>query len=228
MTFFCIFGLELWILYVVSHVICIFVLLLIVFLLLGKRLINISVQLQLVINARKTFVDELMNNLWEIWEIFEDINEKWKVFIPLIYIFYIYETCFCIYIVLFVKIDIIFRVVLAAFGMLLLVASLIVSWALSYFTSIVYDNFISIGKYNSSFTPEYRFKIVCFMKRFGGRPFGISMCGFFYIKKNYLIRMVSGLYSVFSSLIQLTGVLHKKRCSIESSQNFIFKNETAS
>ncbi|XP_023240011.1 uncharacterized protein LOC111638528 isoform X2 [Centruroides sculpturatus] len=188
MSLFCLFGFELWVLYIMSHVFCIFVLFLIVFLLLGKRLINISVQLQLVINARKTFVDELMDNLWEIWEIFEEINEKWKMFFPLIYTFYVYETCFCIYIVLFVKIDIIFRIVLAVFGILLLIASLIVSWALSYFTSIIYDNFISIGRYNSFFTPEYRFKIICFMKRFGGRPFGLSMCGFFYIKKNFLIR----------------------------------------
>ncbi|XP_023240511.1 uncharacterized protein LOC111638965 [Centruroides sculpturatus] len=91
----------------------------------------------------------------------------------------------------------------------------------------IYDNYISIGKYSSLFAPEFRFKMICFMKRFGGRPFGISMWGFFYVKRTFLIRFVSGLYSVFSSLIQLTGVLDKKRCSTKRVEHFTLKNETA-
>ncbi|XP_023236999.1 uncharacterized protein LOC111636069 isoform X2 [Centruroides sculpturatus] len=108
-----------------------------------------------------------------------------------------------------------------------LTGAIIASWALSSFTSIIYDSFINIGKYNSSIlSPIYRFKIICFMKRFGGRPFGISVWGFFYVKRNFLIRVVSGFYSVLSSLIELTGALQNKRCSAKSSLNYTFKNET--
>ncbi|XP_023243122.1 uncharacterized protein LOC111641223 [Centruroides sculpturatus] len=118
---------------------------------------------------------------------------------------------------------------MAIFGVMSLIGSLTVSWALSYFTSIIYDNFIIIGKYNSSlFTPEYRYKIICLIKRFGGRPFGLSMWGFFYIKRNFLLRMIIGLYSVFSSIIQITGVLDKKRCQTKTSGHFTFKNDTLS
>ncbi|XP_067145146.1 uncharacterized protein [Centruroides vittatus] len=168
-----------------------------------------------------------MENLWEIWQLFEELNDKWNALLPLIYSFFIYETCLFIYIALFVDLDIIFRVAIAVIAVTFFTGALIVSWALSIFTSIIYDSFINIGKYNSSvYTPKYRFKIICFMKRFGGRPFGISVWGFFYVKRNFLIRVVSGLYSFFSSLIQLTGVLRNNRCSAESSVNYMFKNET--
>ncbi|XP_023211180.1 uncharacterized protein LOC111614035 [Centruroides sculpturatus] len=78
---------------------------------------------------------------------------------------------------------------IAVFSVAFLVGSLMVSWALSYFTSILYDNFMNIAKYYSfSLTTEYRFKIIGFIKRLGGRPFGLSMWGFFYIKRNFLIK----------------------------------------
>ncbi|XP_023244690.1 uncharacterized protein LOC111642565 [Centruroides sculpturatus] len=168
-----------------------------------------------------------MEKLWEIWQIFEEVNDKWKAFLPIIYSYYVYETCFLIYIAFFVRLDIIFRVAFAIIAVIFLTGAITVSWALSSFTSIIYDSFINIGKYNHSiFSPIYRFKIICFMKRFGGRPFGISMWGFFYLKRNFFIRVVSGLYSFFSTLIELTGVLRNKRCSAESSLNYTFKNKT--
>ncbi|XP_023244682.1 uncharacterized protein LOC111642559 [Centruroides sculpturatus] len=155
------------------------------------------------------------------------MNDKWKALFPLIYGYFLYQTCFYVYIALFVRLDVIFRVTIAIIAVVFFIGALIVSWALSNFTSIIYDSFINIGKYNSSIYPlTYRFKIICLMKRFGGRPFGISMWGFFYVKRNFLIRMVSGLYSFFSTLIELTGVLQNKRCSAESSLNYTFKNET--
>ncbi|XP_023236457.1 uncharacterized protein LOC111635663 [Centruroides sculpturatus] len=171
----------------------------------GRRLINMSVQLKLAIIASKSFIDKLTRNLWEIWQIFEEANDKWKALFPLIYGFFLYQTCLYVYIALFVRFDIIFRVAIAIFAVTFFIGALIVSWALSIFTSIIYDSFINIGKYNSViFPPTYRFKIICFMKRFGGRPFGISMWGFFYVKRNFLIRINTSYYSVFFSFISRT------------------------
>ncbi|XP_023209524.1 uncharacterized protein LOC111612524 [Centruroides sculpturatus] len=206
---------------------CLLLFFVVIFSLIRKKLMNISTELQLAISATRSFIDELTEKLWRIWQILEEMNEKWKTWFPLLYIFFVYETCFYIYIVLFVEIHTIFRIGIGIISIFLLTGTFIVSWSLSIFSSLIYDNYISIGKYSSSFTPEYRFKMICFMKRFGGRPFGISMWGFFYIKRTFLIRMTSGLYSVFSSLIQLTGVLDKKRCSMKSVKNFTLKNETS-
>ncbi|XP_023224084.1 uncharacterized protein LOC111625230 [Centruroides sculpturatus] len=77
----------------------------------------------------------------------------------------------------------------------------------------IYDNFISVEKYFSDpLTLTYKLKVVCFMKIFGGMPIGISIGGFFFVKRNFLIRVASGFHSVFSTLIELTGVLDENKC----------------
>ncbi|XP_023239988.1 uncharacterized protein LOC111638489 [Centruroides sculpturatus] len=91
----------------------------------------------------------------------------------------------------------------------------------------MYDNYISVGRFSSSnLSLKYKFKIIDFMKKFGGRPFGICVNGFFFVKKNFVIRVVSGLYSVLSSVIQLTGVLEKKGCFSRSTKFDVSPNMT--
>ncbi|XP_067139792.1 uncharacterized protein [Centruroides vittatus] len=91
----------------------------------------------------------------------------------------------------------------------------------------IYDNFTEISRFSSiPFTLEYKYKIVCFMKRFGGRSIGISMAGFFFIKKNFLIRMMSGLYSEFSTLVQVTGIVGRKTCIVLHQSKTTSTNET--
>ncbi|XP_067127074.1 uncharacterized protein [Centruroides vittatus] len=89
---------------------------------------------------------------------------------------------------------------------------LVASWGLSIMTSMIYDDFISIGRFSSTnLRFEFKFKIIGFMKRFRGMPMGISVAGFFFVKKNFLIRVASALYSIFSSVIEVTGVMNKNR-----------------
>ncbi|XP_023210476.1 uncharacterized protein LOC111613361 [Centruroides sculpturatus] len=104
---------------------------------------------------------------------------------------------------------------MAIIALQLLSLSLLACWVASTLTSIIYDNnFISVEKYFSApLTLTYKLKVVCFMKIFGGLPIGISIGEFFFVKKNFLIRAANGFHSVFSTLIEVTGVLDKNRCT---------------
>ncbi|XP_067133995.1 uncharacterized protein [Centruroides vittatus] len=58
------------------------------------------------------------------------------------------------------------------------------------FLRALYDNFISIQRFSVAKLPlEFKLKMNDFMKRFGKIPLGISMGGFFYIKKHFIIRI---------------------------------------
>ncbi|XP_023232017.1 uncharacterized protein LOC111631913 [Centruroides sculpturatus] len=111
----------------------------------------------------------------------------------------------------------------------------------------MYDNFISIEKISSANLPlNFKFKINDFMKRFGKIPLGISIGGFFYIKQDFPIRVsfhlfsnnvdrhhieiilikyryfqvLSAIYSIFSSCIQVSGILKKEtKCIIKQGNN---------
>ncbi|XP_023236180.1 uncharacterized protein LOC111635450 [Centruroides sculpturatus] len=169
----------------------------------------------------------MMTKLLQIWEIFDEMNEKWKMLLPLIYVHFTIDCCFYTYVGLFVQIDKVVRVYCLCIGAVLSSLTLSAAWALSIFTSVVYDNLITIGKFYSYLKSlEYIFKIISFMKRFGGRPFGISMAGFFYVKKNFLIRMLHCLYSILSLLIEVTGVMQKNKCLLKSSKSVALTNET--
>ncbi|XP_067141246.1 uncharacterized protein [Centruroides vittatus] len=110
--------------------------------------------------------------------------------------------------------NLIVRLFMAVIALQLLSLSLLVCWGLSTVTSTIYDNFISVEKYFSApLTLTYKLKVVCFMKIFGGLPIGLSVGGFFFVKKNFLIRAANGFYSVFLTLIQVTGVLDKNKCT---------------
>ncbi|XP_023243792.1 uncharacterized protein LOC111641794 [Centruroides sculpturatus] len=156
----------------------------------AKRLVETSKELENAKRATRWFLPNLLEKLWELWECIEELNEKWSILFPIIYINFLYESSFFLYGALFAKIPFVLRLAISGFASILLFGLFSVSWALSSFTSIVYDNFISIGKfYSEPLSSEYKFKVIGFMKKFGGRPFGISIGGFFYVKKNFLIRV---------------------------------------
>ncbi|XP_023241154.1 uncharacterized protein LOC111639495 [Centruroides sculpturatus] len=221
------FLIRLWLTYTSSQI-C-FVLLSFAFgsILLGKRFVEVSKELENTNRATKAFLQNLMEKILKLWEFFQEVNENWSILFPVMYIHFVYESCFFLFGSLFAKINVILRISVFVTALILLIGSLLVSWALSKFTSIVYDNFISIGKfYSEPLSLEYKFKVIGFMKKFGGRPFGISVGGFFYVKKNFPIRVMSGLYSVFSTLIQLTGVLRRKSCTSRINENVVITNTT--
>ncbi|XP_023241155.1 uncharacterized protein LOC111639496 [Centruroides sculpturatus] len=224
---YCTFIIQLWLTYTSSQIS--FVLLSFAFgsILLGKRFVEVSKELENTNRATKAFLQNLMEKILKLWEFFQEVNENWSILFPVIYIHFVYESCFFLFGSLFAKINVILRISVFVTALILLIGSLLVSWALSKFTSIVYDNFISIGKfYSEPLSLEYKFKVIGFMKKFGGRPFGISVGGFFYVKKNFPIRVMSGLYSVFSTLIQLTGVLRRKSCTSRINENVVITNTT--
>ncbi|XP_023234916.1 uncharacterized protein LOC111634388 [Centruroides sculpturatus] len=93
--------------------------------------------------------------------------------------------------------------------------------------SKLYSNFILKGKFSSqNLCVEFKFKLICFMRRFRA-TMGISAAGFFYVKRDFLIRMVSRLYSVFSSTVDITGVMTKqKMCYSTSNAEKFLLNRT--
>ncbi|XP_023228657.1 uncharacterized protein LOC111629024 [Centruroides sculpturatus] len=83
-------------------------------------------------------------------------------------------------------------------------AFLINCFSLSHLTSQLYDDFVEIRRFSSlRFKIETKLKILDFMKRFGKTPIGISVGGFFFIKKNFVIRAISALHSILSTLAKL-------------------------
>ncbi|XP_023240098.1 uncharacterized protein LOC111638594 isoform X1 [Centruroides sculpturatus] len=210
----CLVTIEIWFMVTFIHIASMFTISTLTALVVSKRLSKISSELQIVNNATKYYLQNLIEKFMELWEIFQQVNEKWELLLPLIYIHFVYETCFIWYGVLFAKTNLIVRLFMAIIALQLLSLSLLVCWGLSTLTSIIYDNFISVEKYFSApLTLTYKLKIVCFMKIFGGLPIGISIGGFFFVKKNFLIRAANGFHSVFSTLIEVTGVLDKNRCT---------------
>ncbi|XP_023229021.1 uncharacterized protein LOC111629360 [Centruroides sculpturatus] len=135
-----------------------------------------------------------------------------------------YATCFLLYAALFVNMKMILKISFAIIALVFLSGLILVSWSLSFFTTLMYDSFINIEKISSvAFPLEFKFKMDDFMKRFGKNPIGISIGGFFYIKRNFVIRVISGLYSILSSLVQISGVLEREnKCLVQ------YRNSTRS
>ncbi|XP_023237249.1 uncharacterized protein LOC111636274 [Centruroides sculpturatus] len=183
-----------------------------------KKLSADLIELNHVTPETKLKLENIFAKHTEIWEMFAMVNVRWNVFIPIIYLHFLYISCFLTYVAIFVEMDYKLKTLIASISILFTCGILIISWGLSALTSLLYDDFISVGRFSfASFPPLFKFKIIDFMKRFRGIPMGISMADFIYIKKNFITKVVSALYSVFSSLIQLSGVLRKeKTCSVSS------------
>ncbi|XP_023235145.1 uncharacterized protein LOC111634575 [Centruroides sculpturatus] len=196
----------------------------------AKRLIKLSEELEQITttsSSLKHVLQEICEKHTEIWEMFEMNNKQWVYLFALIYAHFTYETCFLCFASLFFDVSFQIRVVFSAISMVFLTGSLSVSLGLSYLTSLIYDNFVSIQRFSSNFlSVEFKYKITCFMKRYGKAKMGVSVGDFFYIRKNFLIRMVSALYSIFSSVVQVTGVMNKhKSCNtVTTSNNVTFDN----
>ncbi|XP_023236345.1 uncharacterized protein LOC111635581 [Centruroides sculpturatus] len=81
----------------------------------------------------------------------------------------------------------------------------------NYFLFQLYDNFASIYRLSPADLPlEFKLKMNCYLKRFGKIPLGISIGGFFYVKEDFFIKAYNALYSIFNTLIDLSGVMEKE------------------
>ncbi|XP_023215978.1 uncharacterized protein LOC111618655 [Centruroides sculpturatus] len=185
-----------------------------------NKLTTDLIELKRVTLETKPKLESIFVKHTEIWEIFEMLNVRWKVFIPILYLHFVYVSCFLTYAAIFVEMDYKLKILIATVSVLFTSGILIISWVLSAVTSLLYDDFISVGRFTfASFPPLFKFKIIGFMKRFRGIPMGISMADFIYIMKNFIIKVVSSLYSVFSSMIQLSGVMRKDKTCLVPSTN---------
>ncbi|XP_023231353.1 uncharacterized protein LOC111631354 [Centruroides sculpturatus] len=91
---------------------------------------------------------------------------------------------------------------------------IIISFCLSRFTSSIYGNYNEINKFSScGFSLVFKLKMLNFMKRFGKTPIGISFGGFFRVKRNFPIKMLSSLYSILSALIELGKKNKSTKCT---------------
>lgn len=199
---------------ILSVLACSFITLMIV----GKRLIHLSNELAEKRSDNlflKIYLEDLIDRHSEIWEFFQHINTQWEFFMPVLYTIFMNFSSILLYAIIFLKMNFVMRICISLLSALVLSLCVCVSWALSYLTSLLYDNFVSVNRFSeSNLKFEYKFKVIDFMKRFEGLALGFSMTGFFTIKKKFVIRMVSGIYSAFSTLIELTGVQSStKTCS---------------
>ncbi|XP_067141155.1 uncharacterized protein [Centruroides vittatus] len=187
------------------------------YLLLSEEITKITVK-ELYLQDK---LQEMLQNQVELWGYWRMINEKWDVLLPFVYTSFLYATSFVWYATLFVKLYPTIRIVCTTVSLLFLFGLIAFCWALSHLTSVMYDNFISIEKVSSANLPlTFKFKINDFMKRYGKIPLGISVGGFFHVKRDFLIRVISAVYSTFSSCIQVSGILKKEtKCMMKQGNN---------
>ncbi|XP_023238263.1 uncharacterized protein LOC111637087 [Centruroides sculpturatus] len=166
----------------------------------------------------KDNINRFMMENFGLWEVIKDANATWEHTYPLINSHYLYLTCFFVYGALYVQMHEYIRIAVVIFSIFIVAAILIVSFLLSRVSSTIYDNFISIGVFSSSNLPVLnKMKILNFMNRYTGIIKGISIGGYITIKKTFVIRMVNGLYSVLSSLVELrTSKVKKSNCAERS------------
>ncbi|XP_023238839.1 uncharacterized protein LOC111637564 [Centruroides sculpturatus] len=106
----------------------------------AKRLMKLSEELQQINTTSLLLKNELQGiceKHTEIWEIFQMINKKWRELSALIYAHFTYETCFLCYAALFFDFNLQSRVFFSGISLIFLTGSLLVSWSLSYLTSLV-------------------------------------------------------------------------------------------
>lgn len=155
-------------------------------------------------SVTKNEIESFIEKQNELWKIFQDINEKYGFLLLWEYGNLVYISCFFLYGLIFISMHNTIKMVLLFLTMIIISGVIFVSFALSKLISSIYDNFIDIRKVAScNFSVEYKFKILNFMKRNGKTPIGLSMAGFFFVKKNFVFRVANALYSVFSSFLQL-------------------------
>lgn len=223
----CTLWLSTWFFYANGQVVSLLAHSSVVLLIIGKRLIHLSNELaEKRSNDRslKMYLEDLIDDHSEIWEFFQHVNDRWEFFMPMLYAMFMNISSFVLYAVIFIKMDFALKLSFAFLATFTPLLCVFTSWTMCVLTSLLYDNFIAVSKFSeSNLKLEYKYKVIDFMKRFEGIPIGISMAGFFTIKKDFVIRMISGMYSAFSTLIELTGVLSsKKHCTsnITGSNNF--------
>ncbi|XP_023229928.1 uncharacterized protein LOC111630132 [Centruroides sculpturatus] len=183
----------------------------------------LSSKLDVVPRGRSMIKDLIVYVIEEHTELMENIrnvNNKLEMYFPAIYCINLYGFSILITISLFYDLPSEFKLVAFVIIIYAFFEFMIISFGLSRFTSSIYGNFNEINKFSSCrFSLVFKLKMLNFMKRFGKTPFGISFGGFFRVKRNFPIKMLSSLYSILSALIELAKKNKSTKCTSLRSLN---------
>ncbi|XP_023241589.1 uncharacterized protein LOC111639869 [Centruroides sculpturatus] len=164
----------------------------------------------------KNKIETLIETHWDLWTYIQEVNLACEAYLPAVYCCGVYQTSFFFCAVVFFELDGVMRLVFSFILVVLVVVAMVESFQLSRFTSLLYRKFIEIDKLCSADLPlETKMKMLNIMKRYGKTPFGISIGGFFYVKKNFFIRVLSSVYSSLSVLTELLVAKKPPSCKVE-------------
>ncbi|XP_023216816.1 uncharacterized protein LOC111619337 [Centruroides sculpturatus] len=204
-------------LFLVGQNACILFLLYNYLLLLFNGFNALSNKLDVLPRGRSMIKDLIVYIIEEHTELMENVrnaNNQLDMYFPIVYCSSLYGFSILVTITLFYDLPAEFK--LLAFFLIInaIFGFMIMSLGLSKFTSSIYGNFNEINKFSSCrFSLVFKLKMLNFMKRFGKTPIGISFGGFYRVKRDFPIKMMSSLYSILSALIELGKKNESTKCT---------------
>ncbi|XP_023236358.1 uncharacterized protein LOC111635588 [Centruroides sculpturatus] len=229
-AFVCAVAHVIWLFYLAGQIVVYLMINGIILYVIGMRLVNLSEEmaaLHVRRNSLKKILQEIFHKHFELWQIIESYNDEWSDLKPILYVHFVYVSSFILYATLFVingaKLKIIFTLI-----SIIYVGSFVTnSYLLSIFTRMLYDNFTWIERLSpADLSLTFKLKMNDFLKRYGKTRLGFSTGGFIYVKRDFCIRVVSGLYSAFSTCVELSGILEKERKCFTEFTNSTSTNRT--
>ncbi|XP_023232396.1 uncharacterized protein LOC111632241 [Centruroides sculpturatus] len=156
----------------------------------------------------------LMNKHTELLYLVEDVNDKLVLFLPIVYGYLMYMSCFSMCAFFFVNMSISIKILFALMSITCISGTLSLGYFASRFTAKIYGKLNEMETLSSAnLSLEDKLKLLDFMKRFSKVPIGISVGGFFHVKKNVIIRVLTAMESMISTLNSLSSKSNTKSCS---------------
>ncbi|XP_067123864.1 uncharacterized protein [Centruroides vittatus] len=189
----------------------------VLFLLLFNGFNTLSNKLDVIPHGRSNIKDLIAYIIEEHTELMEDVrnvNNQFEMYFPAVNCNNLYGFSILVTISLFYDLPAEFKLGAFVIIIFIIIEYMIISFGLSRFTSSIYGNFNEINKFSSCrFSVVFKLKMLDFMKRFGKTPIGISVGGFFRLKRDFPIKMMSSLYSILSALIELAKKNESTKCT---------------
>ncbi|XP_023223318.1 uncharacterized protein LOC111624643 [Centruroides sculpturatus] len=158
-------------------------------------------------------IEDIIQKHSELLHDIDCINELYNMTFAIIYCFFLYLISLLIVSALFLNLPSFYVYCLLHLSMVMVIVVTMISFGLSKFSSSIYGDFIEMNRYSSArFILEYKLKMLNFMKRFAKTPIGVSVGGFFYVKKNFPVRILCRFYSILSAFIELGQSNKKATC----------------
>lgn len=164
-------------------------------------------------------LNDLMKKHDELLHYIEDLNDRYQHIFPALYGYFILEDTLCICSVLLIpEMDTQMKMVCLGISFVLSINVMHFSYSISRFTAQIYGPFKEMEIFSSSnLLLGDKLRLLDFMKRFAKVPIGISVGGFFHVKKNFFIRLASAVESFLSSVMSLANEKPAVNCSARNS-----------